>query len=58
MKDEEIKIYEQMLKATFGEKLGCKLMKFALQFGKIDELEKKVNILQNEVKELKKKINN
>ena len=58
MNVEGIKICEQMLKATFGEELGCKLMKFALQFGKIDELEKKVNILQNEVKELKKKINN
>lgn len=58
MKEEEIKIYEQILKSTFGDKLGCKLMKFALQFGKIDELEKEVNILKNEVKELKKKINN
>ncbi len=58
MEDKEIKIYEEMLKATFGDKLGCKLMKVALQFGKIDELEKKVNLLKTELEELKKKINN
>lgn len=47
---------EEKLKSCFGEDLGKNIMKLAIQFAKIEELEKRVNLLETELEDIKKKI--
>lgn len=49
---------EEKLKSYFGEDLGKDIMKLAIQFAKIEELEKRVNLLETELEDIKKKMEN